>query len=120
MEAVLNELIPPVRKTDTTPELQLLLLLRAAGLPAPVPQYRVELTTKRSCRLDFAWPEQKIYCEFDPYKWHGGQSKYMLDAARRLELANLGWYGVPVTDDELDSGARLSTALLRQHLPRAG
>ena len=120
MEAVLNELIPPVRKTDTTPELQLLLLLRAAGLPEPVPQYRVELTTKRSCRLDFAWPEQKIYCEFDPYKWHGGQSKYMLDAARRLELANLGWYGVPVTDDELDSGARLSTALLRQHLARAG
>jgi len=27
---------------------------------------------------------------------------------------------VPVTDDELDSGARLSTALLRQHLARAG
>ena len=73
-----------------------------------------------ACRLDFAWPEAKVYCEFDPYKWHGGRDKYMLDTSRRLELANLGWYGVPVTDDELDSGARLSTRLLRQHLARAG
>jgi hypothetical protein len=78
------------------------------------------LRGKRWCQLDFAWPEMKVYCEFDPYKWHGGQYKYMLDATRRLELANLGWYGVPVTDDELDSGALLSTQVLRQRLARAG
>jgi hypothetical protein len=96
------------------------MLLRAAGLPEPIPQYRVALSATRSVRLDYAWPDAKVYCEFDPYKWHGGRDKYMSDSARRLELADLGWFGVPVTDDELDSGARLSTRLLRQHLPRAG
>jgi len=120
VEALLNHFIPPVRKTDSTPELQLLLLLRAAGLPEPIPQQRVELRGKRWCRLDFAWPEMKVYCEFDPYKWHGGSGKYMLDNARRLELGTLGWYGVSVTDDELDSGAQLATRLLRQRLARAG
>jgi hypothetical protein len=120
VEALLNHFIPPMRKTDSTPELQLLMLLRAAGLPEPRPQHRVELTPTRWCRLDFAWPESKIYCEFDPYKWHGGRDKYMADNTRRLELARLGWYGVPVTDDELDSGARLATHLLLRRLALAG
>ena len=44
VEELLDHFIPPVRKTDSTPELQLLQLLRAAGLPEPVPQHRVELS----------------------------------------------------------------------------
>ena len=116
VEELLGNFVPPARKTDSTPESQLLQLLRAAGLPEPVPQHRVDLSPTRWARLDFAWPEAKVYCEFDPYKWHGGRDKYMRDNNRRLELADLGWYGVPVTDDELDSGARLATRLLRRHL----
>ena len=34
---------------------------------------------RRSARLDYAWPEAKVYCEFDPYKWHGDRDKYMRD-----------------------------------------
>jgi hypothetical protein len=120
IEELLNNFQPPLRKPESKPEVKLLMLLRAAGLPEPIPQYRVELSPTRSVRLDYAWPDAKVYCEFDPYKWHGGSLKYMRDTKRRLELAHLGWYGVPVTDDELDSGARLATRLLRQHLPRAG
>ena len=78
----------PSRRTDSTPELRLLQLLRAAGLPEPVPQHRVDLSPTRWFRLDFAWPEAKVYCEFDPYKWHGGRDKYMSDTNRRLELAD--------------------------------
>jgi len=117
---LLAAFVPPTRKTDSTPELMLLQLVRAAGLPEPVPHHRVDLSPTRWARLDFAWPEEKVYCEFDPYKWHGGRDKYMRDASRRLELAKNGWFGVPVTDDELDSGAQLATRLLRQHLARAG
>jgi hypothetical protein len=82
-------------------------------------QHRVELSSTRFAKLDFAWPEAKVYCEFDPYKWHGGRDKYMRDGKRRLQLAGMGWYGVPVTDDELDSGALLATQLLSQRLARA-
>ena len=104
----------------TTPEMKLLMLLRAAGLPEPVPQFKVALSGTRSARLDYAWPDHKVYCEFDPFKWHGGRDRYMHGATRRLRLEMLGWRGVPVTDDELDAGARLATQLLSQRLPRAG
>jgi len=39
---------------------------------------------------------------------------------RRLELECHGWYGVPVTDDELDAGAPLAIAVLTERLARAG
>jgi hypothetical protein len=120
IQELLESFVPPIRKTDSTPEVKLLMLLRAAGLPEPTPQYEVALTATRSVHLDFAWPEMKVYCEFDPYKWHGGRDKYLRDSNRRLQLDHLGWYGVSVTDDELDSGARLATGLLRQRLARAG
>jgi very-short-patch-repair endonuclease len=117
---VLNSYVAPLRNPETRPETRLLQIIRAAGLPEPVPQFRVALSATRSARLDFAWPDEKVYCEFDPYKWHGGRDRYMYDATRRLKLESLGWRGVPVTDDELDSGGRLATQLLLQRLPRAG
>jgi hypothetical protein len=117
---VLDSYIPPIRQPETRPETRLLQIIRAAGLPEPVPQFRVALSPTRNARLDFAWPDDKVYCEFDPYKWHGGRDRYMYGATRRLLLERLGWRGVPVTDDELDSGGRLATQLLLQRLPRAG
>jgi very-short-patch-repair endonuclease len=117
---VLNSYVQPLRTPDTRPEVRLLQVLRAAGLPEPVPQFRVALSKTRTARLDFAWPDEKVYCEFDPYKWHGGRDRYLHDTTRRLQLEMLGWRGVPVTDDELDSGGKLATRLLLQRLPRAG
>jgi very-short-patch-repair endonuclease len=118
--AVLNNYVQPIRQPDTRPESRLLQIIRTEGLPEPVAQFRVALSPTRNARLDFAWPDAKVYCEFDPYKWHGGRDRYMADATRRLRLEMLGWRGVPVTDDELDSGGRLATQLLLQRLPRAG
>jgi len=120
VQEMLLSFVPPMRKPESTAEIRLLHLLRAAGLPEPVPQYRVQLSARREVRLDFAWPEQKLYCEFDSFKWHGGRDRYMLTARRRLHLEGLGWHGVQVTDEELDNGARLATGILLQRLPRAG
>jgi len=120
VEELLNNFVAPARKADSTPELRLLQFFRVAGLPEPIPQQRVELSATRFVKLDFAWPEAKVYCEFDSYKRHGGRDKYMRDTNRRLQLAKRGWFGVPVTDDELDSGALLATQQLSQRLARAG
>lgn len=119
VEEVLTRFVPPLRTPDTTPEVRLLQRLRAAAIPEPVPQHRVWLSATRWYELDFAWPEVKVFCEFDSYKWHGSRDRYMRTTNRRLELADHGWYGVPVTDDELDAGAPLAISILRGHLARA-
>jgi len=119
IEQLLTRFVAPVRKPDTTPEVRLLQLMRTAGLPEPVPQHRVSLSATRWYQLDFAWPDARVFCEFDSYKWHGSRTRYMRTTRRRLELERHEWYGVPVTDDELDAGAPLAIAVLRDRLARA-
>ena len=120
IEELLNRFVAPVRKPDSTAEVRLLHLIRTAGLPEPVPQHRVALSPTRWYQLDFAWPEARVFCEFDSYKWHGSRTRYMNTTRRRLELERHEWYGVPVTDDELDAGAPLAIAVLTERLARAG
>ncbi len=115
----MNKFVAPMQALDSTPEVRLLQLLRAARLPEPVPQHRVPLSRTRWYSLDFAWPDARVFCEFDSYKWHGSRTRYMNTTRRRLELESHGWYGVPVTDDELDTGASLAIAVLRERLARA-
>jgi hypothetical protein len=81
-----------------------------------VPQFRVWLSETRWADLDFGFPTQRGFAEFDPYKYHGNRDKYMKDARRRLALRDLGWDGVSITDDELDSGAVLAMRVLRNIL----
>jgi len=119
VEAMLRRFVPPMADLDTSPELKLLQLIRRAGLPEPVPQFRVWLSPTRWVDLDLAWPWRKRYMEFDSYKYHGNRDKYMRDARRRLELRNLGWEGVSVTDDELDAGARLAIQVARRMISEA-
>jgi hypothetical protein len=113
MEAMLKRFVPPRRSADTSPELRLLQIIRHAKLPEPTPQYRVWLSPTRWVDLDFAFVPQKGYAEFDSYKYHGNRDKFMKDASRRLALEELGWRGVHVTDDELDSGAAMAMRVLR-------
>ncbi len=113
VERMLNNFIPPSSKNATTPELRLLQIVRAAGLPEPVLQFRVWLSPTRWVDLDLAWPEFEAWAEFDPYKWHGNRDAYMKTIARRLEVeSKLKWRGVPVTDDELDAGCPLVIPIL--------
>ena len=116
MERMLQRFVPPVRTPDTSPEVRLLQLIRDAGLPEPVPQFRVWLSEVRWVDLDFGFPEVKGYAEFDSYKYHGDRDRYMATIRRRLELRDVGWDGVPVTDDELDSGAVLAMRVLKSIL----
>jgi hypothetical protein len=119
VEAMLTNFVPPLRQADTSPELKLLQLVRAAGFPEPVPQYRVWLSPTKWVDLDLAWPWLKIYIEFDSYKYHGDWNRYMKTIRRRLLLQQADWNGVPVTDEELDSGARLALAVLHQLMKKA-
>jgi hypothetical protein len=94
----------------------------AYGLPSPVPQYEVVQGGVVVARLDLAWPEHKVWLEFDgkvKYQdpWREGESasdvvvreKNREDLVRRIT----GWICIRVTWADLYEPARL-VAKIRQ------
>jgi hypothetical protein len=78
-------------------ELDVLHLLRKAGLPLPVQQFAIEVAGRRRY-LDFAYPERKLYLEFDGFGEHGQiRETFDDDRDRDAELALLGWMGLHFT-----------------------
>ncbi len=53
VQHMLDRFVPPVRQTDSRAESQLLQIVRAAGFPEPVPQYRVWLSPASWVDLDY-------------------------------------------------------------------
>lgn len=80
-------------------EVQLFRALREAGLPLPVPQYRVLMEDGGEVYLDFAYPEMKLALEADSYLWHASLADWQRDRARNGELVALGWSILPITYD---------------------
>jgi hypothetical protein len=113
VEAMLRNFVPPQRNPDSSAEIVLLQLLRAAGFPEPVPQFRVWISPTKWYDLDFAWPWLKLFAEFNSYKFHGNWDKHERDALRLLLIRKLKWDGVTVTDSELDCGAPNAIDVLR-------
>ena len=73
--------------------------LREAGLPLPVPQYRVLMPDASEVFLDFAYPDVMLAIEADSYLWHASLADWRHDRARNNELIALGWSILPLTYD---------------------
>jgi very-short-patch-repair endonuclease len=73
--------------------------LREAGLPLPVPQYRVLMSDSTEVFLDFAYPEVKLAIEADSFIWHASLAAWQRDRARNGDLVALGWSILPITWD---------------------
>jgi very-short-patch-repair endonuclease len=94
-------------------ELRVLEVLRAAALPLPKQQFRIEVAG-RVRSLDFAYPAEKIYLEFDGFADHGQiREVFDDDRDRDAELALLGWFGLHFTSrtKEHDIVSRVARAL---------
>jgi len=97
-----------------------------AGLPAPEPQYVICDTQGREvARLDFAWPEHRLWIEFDgraKYTQHARPGETVADVVlrekRREDLVRelTGWRCIRVTWADLENPARLF-ARIRAALP---
>ena len=72
-------------------EIELLRLLRAAGLPEPVRQHPVVSESGRRFFLDFAWPGVLLGLEYDGYDSHGGRAAHAADLERQNCLVSGGW-----------------------------
>jgi hypothetical protein len=73
--------------------------LQEAGLPLPVPQYRVLMDDGSEVFLDFAYPDVKLAIEADSYIWHASLADWQRDRARNNELITFGWSILPLTYD---------------------
>jgi very-short-patch-repair endonuclease len=73
--------------------------LREAGLPLPLPQYRVLMDDGSEVFLDFAYPDVKLAIEADSFVWHASLADWQRDRARNNDLIALGWSILPITWD---------------------
>jgi very-short-patch-repair endonuclease len=71
-------------------ELALLSLMRAAGLPEPTRQLRVQLG-RRSAYLDMAFEACRVVIEVDSRRWHFSAEARAADLRRDAWLAAAGW-----------------------------
>jgi len=74
-------------------------VLRNAGLPLPVPQYRVLMNDGMEVYLDFAYPDVRLALEADSFIWHASLAAWRRDRARNGELVAMGWSILPITWD---------------------
>jgi very-short-patch-repair endonuclease len=77
--------------------------LLLAGLPRPVPQYEVYTSDALFvARLDLAWPEHKVACEYDG-GYHAEINRFRADRARLNKLVDEGWVILHMTADDLSN-----------------
>jgi very-short-patch-repair endonuclease len=99
---------------ESPQETRLRLLIRHAGLPAPVAQHVVRHDGRFVARVDFGYPEQKLAVEYDG-GWHGGPGQLSRDRARMNRLLAAGWRILFVTAADMwhpeALAARIAAAL---------
>jgi predicted transcriptional regulator of viral defense system len=71
--------------------------LVAAGVELPVPQFEVVVVGQRF-RLDFAWPDAKLYVEVDGFDTHRMYSDFHRDRRREALLVAEGWTPLHFTE----------------------
>jgi very-short-patch-repair endonuclease len=91
--------------TESDMETRLLQLIRAAGLPEPVPQFEVWSGAIFLGRVDFAYPEARVAIEYDSDEHHSGRVATRRDRARRHDLIAAGWLPIDIGPGELRRGA---------------
>ena len=105
-----------VRWTQSEFERRLLVLIAAAGIAVPVPQFEMVLPDGRRIFLDFAWPDVRVALEAQSYRHHAGRIAWSRDQSRLAILASIGWRVVPVTwEDLVGAPGELIATLQRTH-----
>jgi very-short-patch-repair endonuclease len=100
------------RPTDSDTETRLRQVIRAAGLPEPVPQFEVWSGSRYLGRVDFAYPDARIAIEYDSDEHHSGRVATRRDRARRHDLIAAGWLPIDIGPGELRRGGRGACAAI--------
>jgi hypothetical protein len=78
-------------------------LCKKLGIPAPVAEHKFH--PRRKWRMDYAWPDAKIFLEVEGGVWSGGRHTspkgYLGDMQKYNEAACLGWRKLACVPKEL-------------------
>lgn len=96
LHAVLAARIPGYDPGESVLEARLARLIAAGRIPRPVQQHRVAYGRHRY-RLDFAWPERRIYLEGNGFGAHQLATDLDRDARRQNRLVADGWRPMELT-----------------------
>lgn len=86
LQRLVTERDPDAAPTESVLEDVILQLLREAGLPEPVRQFRVGRV-----RIDLAYPAVRLGIEADSRRWHGGRLDVQRNSAKANLLVRHGW-----------------------------
>lgn len=101
--------------TRSEAERRLLDLIRAASLPVPKTNVRIE-----GFEVDFLWPEARLIVEVDGFAFHGHRTAFERDRRRDMALRDRGFEVIRVTWRQLVDQPFLVIAHIARALERAG
>lgn len=96
LRSVLAARLPGYDPGESPLEARIARVIQRAGLPRPTQQHRVVIDGARY-RIDFAWPERKLYLEGNGFGFHRLSSDLHRDAVRQNELVLSGWIPIEIT-----------------------
>ena len=96
LQQVLRDRIPGYDPGESELESRLARVIIRAGLPAPTQQFKVNYGGQRY-RVDFAWPDRRLYLEGNGFGWHQLSSDLDNEAHRQNELVLDGWTPIELT-----------------------
>lgn len=80
-------------------------ILKAKGLPAPIPEYPFSKPLGRKHRADYCWPAHMVILEVDGGVWSGGRhtrgAGWLNDTEKMWLAAQLGYRWVRCTPQQL-------------------
>jgi very-short-patch-repair endonuclease len=101
-------------------ELQLERALLAAGLPRPLRQHPLTLSTGEVIHPDFYWPEEREIVEVDHVTWHGGRLSSAYDKRRDRLARRIGIGTTRVPDCDIREDLAAVVADIASLLRRSG
>jgi very-short-patch-repair endonuclease len=101
------------RWTQSEAERRMLRLIRAAGLPLPRTQVRIE-----GWPADFVWPEHRLLVEVDGYPFHGHRRAFERDRRRDAAHVSAGYVVIRFTWRQLTEESLVVVATIARALGR--
>ena len=101
-------------RTRSPPEERLLMLLRAAGLPEPEVNARLE-----PWEVDFLWREERLVVEVDGYASHSSPEAFERDRRKTAELQDAGFLVHRVTAKAVQGDPGSAVATIGRMVDRA-
>jgi hypothetical protein len=96
LRKVLAQRLPGYDPGESELEARIVRIIDAQGLPRPAQQHRVRYGKNRY-RIDFAWPDRKLYLEGNGFGWHNLSTDLEGDAHRQNDLVLDGWLPIEIT-----------------------